>query len=235
MARPTQPGAGAIEAELDMEVVSAIAPGATQKIYIGPNSAQGVNDTYNKIVTDNIAKVTSTSWGLCEYLSGTIELLALDNIFKQGAAQGQAFFAASGDAGAYDCGDTNLWVDSPADDLYVVGVGGTSLQTGRVGSYTSESVWSDPSDTSRGPKGAGSGGGLSTYSPGKPSYQTGPGTTNYYSNGMRQVPDVSADANPNTGYSMYCTASASGCPASGWVQVGGTSAAAPLWAASRQT
>lgn len=222
-------GPGAIEAELDMEVVSAIAPGATQKIYIGPNTVQGVNDTYNKIVTDNIAKVTSTSWGLCEYYSGTNELLALDNIFKQGAAQGQAFFAASGDAGAYDCGDTNLWVDSPASDLYVVGVGGTSLQTGSGGSYTSESVWSNPSDTSRGPMGAGGGGGISAFW-GKPSYQTGPGTINPYSNGNRQVPDVSADADPNTGYSMYCTASASGCPASGWVQVGGTSAAAPLWA-----
>ncbi|HEX5547336.1 MAG TPA: protease pro-enzyme activation domain-containing protein [Ktedonobacterales bacterium] len=223
-------GPGAIEAELDMEVVSAIAPGASQKIYIGPNTDVGVNDTYNKIVTDNLAKVTSTSWGLCEYYSGTSELQTLDNIFQQGAAQGQAFFAASGDAGAYDCGDTNLGVDSPADDPNVVGVGGTALDTNRDGTYESEVVWYDEYDTSRGPMGAGSGGGLSTYFS-QPAYQTGPGVSNAYSNGMREVPDVSADASPNTGYSMYCTASASGCPASGWVQVGGTSASAPLWAA----
>ncbi|HEX5158536.1 MAG TPA: hypothetical protein VFW17_15090, partial [Ktedonobacterales bacterium] len=165
---------------------------------------------------------------LCELYSGTSELQALDNIFQQGAAQGQSFFAASGDAGAYDCGDTSLWVDSPADDPNVVGVGGTTLQTGSGGSYSSESIWSDPSNTSRGPEGAGGGGGLSGYFA-KPSYQIGPGTTNSYSNGMRQVPDVSANADPNTGYSVYCTASASGCPASGWVIVGGTSAAAPLW------
>ena len=223
-------GPGAIEAELDMEVVSAIAPGATQKIYIGPNTDVGVNDTYNQIVIDNVAKVTSSSWGLCEAFSGTSELQTLDNIFQQGAAQGQAFFAASGDAGAYDCGQTDLGVDSPADDPNVVGVGGTGLLTNSDGSYSTESVWSDSSDPSRGPMGLGSGGGLSAYFA-RPAYQTGPGTTNYYSNGMREVPDVSADASPNTGYSMYCTASASGCPVTGWVQVGGTSASAPLWAA----
>ncbi|HZC04494.1 MAG TPA: protease pro-enzyme activation domain-containing protein [Ktedonobacterales bacterium] len=224
----TTPGAGAIEVELDMEAVSAIAPGATQHVYIGPNSGQGVNDTYNKIVTDNVAKVTSTSWGLCEASSGNAELAALDNIFMQGAAQGQAFFAASGDSGAYDCNSSALAVDSPADDPYVVGVGGTTLNTGAGGAYSSESVWSNPSDTSRSPNGAGGGGGLSGYFS-QPLYQSGPGVSNSYSNGMREVPDVSADADPNTGYSVYCTVAASGCPSSGWVIVGGTSAAAPLW------
>jgi len=219
----TTPGAGAIEVELDMEVVSAIAPGATQKIYIGPNSTTGVNDTYNKIVTDNIAKVTSISWGECEAASGSSELTTLDNIFKQGAAQGQAFFAAAGDSGAYDCNDTNLAVDSPADDPNVVGVGGTNLQVGSGGTYGSESVWSNPNDTQRSPKGAGGGGGISTQFA-KPSYQSGPGV----SGSMREVPDVSADADPASGYSVYCTVSAAGC--SGWLSVGGTSAAAPLWA-----
>lgn len=225
----TTPGAGAIEVELDMEDVSAIASGATQKIYIGPNSTQGVNDTYNRIVTDNTAKVTSTSWGLCEASSGTSELTALDNIFQQGAAQGQAFFAAAGDSGAYDCNNSSLAVDSPADDPHVVGVGGTTLNTGSGGSYSSESVWSNPSDTSRSPMGAGGGGGLSTFFT-MPSYQSGPGVQNQYSNGEREVPDVSADADPNTGYSVYCTVTAAGCNSSGWIAVGGTSAAAPLWA-----
>ncbi len=218
-------GAGAIEVELDMEVVSAIAPGATQKIYIGPNTTQGVNDTYNKIVTDNIAKVTSTSWGLCEASSGNSELSALDQIFAQGAAQGQAVFAASGDSGAYDCGDTNLGVDSPADDPNVVGVGGTNLQAGSGGTYSSESAWSCPSCTQNAPMGAGGGGGISSFFA-RPSYQTGTNLTN----ANREVPDVSADADPNSGYSFYCTVSASGCPSSGWAEVGGTSAAAPLWA-----
>ena len=228
----TTAGPGAIEVELDMEVVSAIAPGAAQKIYIGPNSLQGVNDTYNKIVTDDVAKVTSTSWGACEAAMGNGELAALDAIFKQGAAQGQTFFAAAGDSGAYDCGTTALGVDSPADDPNVVGVGGTNLQTSSGGTYTGETVWSCVSCTQSAPKGDGSGGGLSTYFA-QPSYQSGPGVNNTHANGKREVPDVAADADPNSGYSVYCSVAAAGC-ASGsfaWTVVGGTSAAAPLWAA----
>jgi subtilase family serine protease len=222
-------GPGAIEVELDMEIVSAIAPGATQKIYIGPNSTQGVNDTYNTIVTDNVATVTSTSWGLCETSSAPSELAALNTIFSQGAAQGQAVFAASGDSGAYDCNDTTLAVDSPSGDPNVVGVGGTRLIVGSGGSYGSESVWSSPKDTSRSSKGAGGGGGISSYFA-KPGYQSGPGVDNAYSNGKRQTPDVAAAADPASGYSVYCTVAAAGCNSSGWIAVGGTSAAAPLWA-----
>jgi kumamolisin len=223
------PGDGAIEVELDMEVVSAIAPGATQHVYIGPNSDSGVNDTYNKIVTDDTAQVTTTSWGECEADSGTSELATLDNIFVQATAQGQAVFSAAGDAGAYDCGTTSLGVDSPASDPNVVGVGGTTLNVNSgTGAYSSESVWSDSSDTSEGPEGSGGGGGYSTYFS-KPSYQTGTGVD---SNTFRHVPDVSADADPNTGYAVYCTVTAAGCSSGSgaWIVVGGTSAATPLWA-----
>ncbi len=223
-------GAGAIEVELDIEVVAAMAPGASQIVYEGPNTTQGVNDTYNKIVTDNKAQITTISWGECESQSGTAELQTLDGIFKQGAAQGIAMFAAAGDSGAYDCNDSNLAVDSPASDPYITGVGGTNLQTSG-GTYGSESVWSNPTDTQRSPKGSGGGGGISsTFT--QPTWQVGPGVKNQYSNGNREVPDVSADADPQTGYAVYCTVSAAGCPATGNIVVGGTSAAAPLWAGS---
>lgn len=234
-------GQGAIEVELDIEVVGAIAPQADQLIYEGPNTTQGLNDTYNRIVTDNKAQVVSTSWGLCESSTGSAELLTLDTIFKQAAAQGISIFAAAGDAGAYDCGDTSLGVDSPADDPYVTGVGGTNLQLGANNSYGSESVWSNTGDTGRGPKGAGGGGGVSnTFR--LPSWQSGAGVISGYSSGQpcgapsgqycREVPDVSADADPNSGYAVYCTVSAAGCSSSGWIVVGGTSAAAPFWAGS---
>jgi subtilase family serine protease len=216
----TTPGDGAIEVELDMEVMSALAPDAAQKIYIGQNSLPGVNDLYNKIVTDNQVKVTSISWGVCEQNSGSAELITLDNIFAQGAAQGQAFFAASGDYGAYDCQDgSTLAVDSPADDPSVVGVGGTNLHLGGDGSYSSETVWGNED------RGEGGGGGVSTVFT-RPAYQKGPHLTNL----NRQVPDVSADADPLTGYSLYCTLDNTIC-GTGWSYVGGTSAAAPLWAA----
>ncbi len=222
-------GPGAIEVVLDMEVVFAVAPHVTELIYEGPNTTQGVNDTYNRIVTDNRAQVVSISWGLCEANTGTAELQTLNNIFTAGASQGISFFAASGDSGAYDCNTTALGVDSPADDPNVSGVGGTFLSVGAGGTYVSESAWNCSTCSGRGPKGTGSGGGLSTFF-NRPSWQVGPGTTNSFSNGKRQVPDISAAADPNSGYSVFCTTSAAGCPASGWISVGGTSAAAPLWA-----
>lgn len=219
-------GAGAIEVELDMEIVSAIAPGAAQKVYIGPNSSSGVIDTYNRIVTDDSAKVISTSWGLCETNSDSAQLTALDNVFKQGAAQGQAVFSASGDSGAYDCNTDALAVDSPSDDPYVVGVGGTNLQLGDKSDYGSEIAWSSTTETKFSAKGAGGGGGYSTVFR-KPSYQTGTGVD---TNIMRHVPDVAANADPATGYAISCTVLIAGCSYSGWATVGGTSAAAPLWA-----
>ena len=219
-------GQGAIEVELDMEVVGALAPHANQIVYEGPNTTQGLNDTYNQIVQADKAQIVSTSWGLCEADSGAAELQTLDAIFKKGATEGISFFAAAGDSGAYDCGDGNLGVDSPASDPNVTGVGGTNLQL-NAGAYGSESVWSNPSDTQRSPNGAGGGGGVSnTFA--QPSWQTGQGVQS----GNREVPDVSADADPATGYATYCTVTNAGCPSTGWITVGGTSAAAPLWAGS---
>src|SRR5258708_39643349 len=114
-----------IEVDLDIEVVAAMAPHASQIVYEGPNTTQGVNDTYNQIVTDKKAQVATTSWGECEAQSGNAELQTLDNILSQGSAEGIAIYAASGDSGAYDCNDTNLAVDSPAGDPNITVVGGT--------------------------------------------------------------------------------------------------------------
>lgn len=223
-------GQGALEAELDIEIIAAMAPHANQIVYEGPNTTQGLNDTYNKIVTDNKAQIASISWGLCEASTGVAELHTMDTIFKQGAAQGITFFSASGDSGAFDCHDTNLSVDAPASDPYVTSVGGTNLRL-NSGAYGSESVWSDPSEIQLGPKGGGGGGGISnTFR--RPTWQTGPGTQNRYSNGNREVPDVSADADSATGYTIYCTVVNAGCSSTGWKTVGGTSAAAAFWSGS---
>jgi kumamolisin len=221
-------GPMALEVELDIEVLAAMAPKATQIVYEGPDTTQGINDTYNQIVTDDKAQVATISWGECESDTGNAELQTLDTIFKQGAAEGIAMYAASGDFGAYDCRDNNLAVDSPADDPYITGVGGTTLQL-NGGTYGSESVWSNPNNKQRSPNGDGGGGGLSSYFQ-LPAWQVGPGVKNQYSNGNRQVPDVSADADPAIGYAVYCTVGAGGCSSSGWTTVGGTSGATPLWA-----
>jgi kumamolisin len=216
-------GGGQVEVELDIEVIQAIAPAANITVWEGPNSAQGVVDTYNAMVTSNTTPTNSTSWGLCESQANTIPgfISSEDQIFQQGAAQGLSFFAASGDNGAFDCGSgappSTLAVDNPADDPYMTGTGGTALNLNGNDTYSSESAWGDHS------RNIGSGGGLSTVFT-KPSWQTGPGVP---SDNSRLVPDIASDADPNTGISIYTTINHQ----TGWTVVGGTSAAAPSWAA----
>jgi kumamolisin len=220
--------AGVGEADLDLEVVSALAPNATQDVYTGPNTDQGVLDTYQAIATDNVAKVITTSWGLCEPFAGTAQLQAQDTIFAQMAAQGQTIYAASGDRGSDDCvvNSGGPTVDSPASDPYVVGVGGTSLTLAAGPTYGSEVTWNSSGTPHNRP--IASGGGNSSYFR-RPSWQLEENMPNQFVP-VRLVPDVSADADPFTGYSVYCT-SLPDCTGVGWLVFGGTSAAAPLWAA----
>jgi kumamolisin len=240
--------AGEIEVELDIEVMHALAPQAAIMVFEGPNNNQGVNDTYGCMVNPNAgtangpcpnqgsgitAPSNSTSWGQCEPNQGQTETKALDAIFAQAAAQGQSFFAASGDAGAHDCTppggplDPGIAVDSPASDPNVTGAGGTKLLLNPDNSYNSEQAW-PPEPASY----DGSGGGKSIYWQ-RPSWQAGPGV-DVSTNAPRQVPDISLDADPDTGYSIYTCLSGSGsCTGSraGLRTLGGTSAAAPAWAA----
>jgi kumamolisin len=217
------PGSGATEVTLDLELLIALAPGMTQLLdYTGFNTESGRNNTYNKIATDDIAKTISTSWGLDEQDTSPTEISAENVIFQRMASQGQSIYAAAGDDGAFDapsppstnCDGSKLCVDNPASQPYVTGVGGTSL-SGSVASPT-ETTWNELSI----PNGAG-GGGVSVVWP-IPGYQLGVGTA--ASQTARNVPDVALNADPNTSpYAIYFGGS--------WISVGGTSAAAPLWAA----
>jgi len=232
-----QPGAGAIEVELDMEVILSQAPSLAKLIvYEAPNTTQGYNDEFARIVQDR-TPVISVSWGDCEKNMGQQEVNQENQFFQQAAAQGQTILVASGDSGSASCFqlqgggfDTSLNADDPAAQPYVTAVGGTNLTLKSDNSYQSETVWNG------GLLGGAGGGGLSQFWK-QPSWQTGPGVQNQYSNGMRETPDVSLDADPATGYPVYCTAG-SNCTgggvtggSSGWLTVGGTSAAAPMWAA----
>jgi subtilase family serine protease len=201
------------EVVLDIELALTAAPALSNVlVYEAPNTGLGVIDVYNRIVTDNLARQVSTSWGVAETSSSSGIMTGEDSIFKQMAAQGQSIYAAAGDSGAYDNG-TTLSVDDPASQPYVTGVGGTELIVNPSGgSYESETTWNDGSINS----GAG-GGGVSAVWP-KPTWQSGVG----FSAAMRNVPDVSLDADPYTGYSIYYD--------NGWYIFGGTSCAAPLWA-----
>jgi kumamolisin len=204
------------EVTLDIELVLALAPESQIYVYEGPNSNQGVLDTYNRIATDNLASQVSTSWGMGENLVNAQYLQAENAIFQQMAAQGMTIYAAAGDSGAYDdYPSKTLVVDDPASQPYVVGVGGTSLTVNTAnGAYGNESVWNNGLGNGAG------GGGVSTVWP-LPSWQTNVPTV--HSKTHRNVPDVSLNADPHTGYAIYYDGQ--------WTIYGGTSCAAPLWAA----
>lgn len=224
-------GSNALEVELDMEMLLGLAPRlAALRVYEAPmTSLATYNDAWARIVSDDVP-VVSTSWVFCEEAPGlTNEIKQENTFFEVAAAQGQTILAASGDLGATGCYNpdtkTNTFpaVDDPASQPYVTGVGGTTLRINPDNTYASEQVWNDRTISN-----GASGGGLS-HIWGIPKWQQGPGVANAYSTGFREVPDVSVNADPETGYDVYC--SAGGCRNYGWQPVGGTSAAAPVWAA----
>lgn len=188
-------------------------------VYQGPNTDAGVVDTYARIANDNQATPISTSWGICQPSVLPSTLQSQSSSLTQMAAQGQSIFAASGDSGADDCGGSQLAVDYPASDPSMTGVGGTHLNNlGSNGAYGSETAWDGV--CANGPC-AGGGGVSAVWA--QLSWQSGPGVQNQFSTGKREVPEVALDADPSTGYAIFFGGS--------WVEFGGTSAGAPLWAA----
>ena len=165
-------GTGSGEAILDVEDVSAIAPGATIDVYEGVSPGpDGVDydpvDAYAAMIDADADQVISTSWGLCEQAiqTGQPGLQATENLlFEQAAAQGQSVFAAAGDNGSDDCntdetstpvsGQNPLSVDDPGSQPYVVSVGGTTIDDAAT-QPPAEHVWND------GANGGAGGGGIS--------------------------------------------------------------------------
>ena len=215
------------EPVLDIEVLHAIAPKAQVIAYESGSDLGSLTQMFDQIVSDNRAQIVSISLGACELgidqssASGFLD--SLDTTFQRADAQGMTVLVSSGDSGAYGCQDNHLSVDLPASSPFVTSVGGTALFLGSGNAYNREYGWEGPLEAS------GGGGGVSqTYH--RPSWQTGPGVDNSYSDGAREVPDVSADADPLTGYRVYYSGD-TGCSGNDcWTVVGGTSAAAPFWA-----
>jgi subtilase family serine protease len=238
------------ESALDIEQVIGLAPKVNILIYEGPQTS--TVDIMSAIVSQDRAKVISSSYGVCESITGATVINAENTLLQEAAAQGQSFFISSGDSGSSMCfqADQNqrqLSVIDPGGQPFATGVGGTTLfsgtdqnpsfyQPGVAGFNTPvQSVWNDGFD---GTRASGSGGGISAFFA-MPSYQSGaPISLGVLNNASaspcggqtfcREVPDVSADADPNTGYAVFST---TGGNPPNWGVTGGTSAAAPLWAA----
>jgi subtilase family serine protease len=237
-----------IEVDLDLQVIAGVAPRARIVDYDGPSVpsiGRSLADIYNQIESDGQAHIVTTSYGECEAAlaarsPGDQQLV--DDSLKALEAHGVTVFVATGDTGAYAC--LQIWqiepasslpsvitqraVQAPASSPYVVAVGGTRLDLRSNGSYLAESAWSNPLQRS------GGGGGVSLDEP-RPAWQRGPGVTTAGANpdGHRQVPDVSGPADPFSGFFDCSTPPppAAAQPACGPGN-GGTSAAAPFWAAS---
>jgi len=224
-------GAGSGEAALDIEDVAGLAPKATIDVYQAPNTSAGNLDVFQAIFNADTAPVVSTSWGLCEDYDTPSDMQSMQTLFEQANSQGQTVFAAAGDFGSTECFPSGgpdaaaLNVSAPSSEPYVVGVGGTTIGS------SAETVWNESAQQA----GAGGGGISSFWCMPTYQYQTSiPGLVNGDSqtdsgcpaatgNLIRQVPDVSADADPFSGYVIDFGGS--------WTVIGGTSAAAPLWAA----
>jgi subtilase family serine protease len=192
------------EQTLDMTQALGMAPGLSSLVmYIGSLDSAIISamTTHNPLPT-----TIGCSWGWTPADPST-----LNPFFQKMAAQGQNFFAASGDASTWSSRN-EAW---PADNAFIVSVGGTDLVTASAGgAWKSETAWVD------------SGGGISPDGIAIPSWQQLSGVINSSNKGstsLRNGPDVSANAN----FTFYVCADQTTCTANNF---GGTSFAAPMWA-----
>jgi subtilase family serine protease len=202
----------ALETSLDVEWAHAIAPDAN--LLVVEAASESIDDLMSAVDTavSSGAQVVSMSWGGSEDRMQTY----YDSHFNSSST---VFVAAAGDDAA--------GAEWPASSPNVIAVGGTTLNLDSSGNRISESAWQD------------GGGGVSLVEP-EPQWQTAMGIiTQSRSRGMRRfnmrftsgtrvLPDVSFDADPTTGVSVYCSVPQSGT--SGWFTLGGTSLSAPSWA-----
>lgn len=201
---------GTPEWDLDSQDIVGMSGGVGKLIFYAANSLSNsaLTAAFNQAVSDNQARVINVSLGECEtsaYNDGS--MAADDQILAMGVAQGQTFSISTGDSGSNECTKkpTGTTPSYPASSPYVIAVSGTSVATDSSSNWLSETLWS------------GAGGSPSTVEP-KPSWQTqGGGTT-------RDVADVAFDADPNSGAIIIVNGSNA--------QYGGTSLAAPLFAAT---
>ena len=198
---PTSDQGWALEISLDIQWAHAIAPGAT--ILLVEASSNSFSDL---MAAEDYAKAhaqyVSNSWGAREFLGEN----SYDSNFVQ---SGVSFFVSAGDSG--------LPAEWPAASPNVIAVGGTTLHFSG-GTFTGETGWSS------------GGGGCSAYETATAAQSSFSQYGQAGCGGSRATPDVSLDADPNSGVSVYDSTPYSG--QSGWWTVGGTSASSPMWAAA---
>lgn len=191
----------ALEISLDIQWAHAIAPGA--KILLVEASS---NSFTNLMAAEDYAKshatYVSNSWGSSEFSGEN----AYDSHFSQ---PGVSIFVSAGDAGTP--------AEYPSSSPNVISVGGTTLHFDSAGNFSSETGWSS------------GGGGCSVYESATSAQLGFSGFAQAGCGAQRGTPDLSLDADPNSGVSVYDSTRYQG--QSGWFTVGGTSASSPMIAA----
>src|SRR5579862_9355708 len=216
----TPGGAADGEVMLDIEVIGALAPGASIVVYFAPNTDQGFYEAISQAAHDSVHKISvmSISWGGPEDGWTTASRNAMQTALEDAVALGVTVTAAAGDSGSSDGeSDGQPHVDFPASSPYALACGGTKLVSSGA-AIVSEVVWNEDSAN----EGATGGGVSETFA--LPQWQAGSAVPKA-PNGTagRGVPDVAGNADPLTGYQVVVHGEAA--------VIGGTSAVAPLWAA----
>ncbi len=221
-----------VEADLDLEWAGAIAPQATL-IYVYSANA---DDAAFFAIDQHLAPIISESFGVCEAQAQVSAPSQFEAAAKKANALGITWIASSGDSGAAGCDPdaavaaNGLAVSLPASIPEITAVGGTEFNEaggnhwnsangtngGSALGYIAEMAWND---TFLNGSLAATGGGVSSFYQ-KPSWQIGPGVP---VDGQRDVPDIAlAAANDHDPYNIIALGQS--------LQVGGTSASAPVFA-----
>jgi len=229
--QPLEPGP---ETTLDLQVISAALP-EVPKIQVVESKGEpsGWLGMYRYLLGLPKAKrpsvISSSVYAACEAeLAGSRSFIrSMERVAQMAAAMGISMLSAAGDTGSSGCAlggnsaalgvrSVQYWSSSP----WLTSVGGTNITLNESNGIDEEVVWNDS------PIGFGGGGGGSSLLFRKPSWQRGPGVGKA---GMRSVPDLALLADGLPGWTIRCTIAECGSP-TGWVTVGGTSAATPLTA-----
>jgi pseudomonalisin len=209
---------GVDEWDLDTQYSTGMAGGQVKHLYLYDATSMTDSDLaldFSRWVTDDKARIANASFGECEvfpYLDGS--MLADDEVFAEGAAQGQTLFSSMGDTGSFcpvEVGENGVpagapMVNYPATSQYAMGVGGTTLLTDADGNYDIETAW------------YAGGGGISQFEY-SPYWQTAADVPSSEL-GDKGDPDIAMDADPESGANIYYDGA--------WEGVGGTSLSSPL-------
>ena len=216
---PTNPQGADGEVALDIEIAGGIAPGAQIAVYFAPNTDRGFLDAITQAThdTQHNPSIISISWGGPESSWTAQAMQAMDQAFQAAGVLGITVCCAAGDNGSSDgVNDGLAHVDFPASSPHALACGGTRLDSAN-GIVLNEIVWHEPA-------GGATGGGISDVFD-LPTWQAGanvPPSINPNGRVGRGVPDVAANADPQTGYQVLVDGQS--------MVIGGTSAVAPLWA-----